>query len=75
MVKQIHHAANSKESYPPRFLRLKLKLSCSKCCRFRYSMNEKGREADPFTDKLSLQRYRSRSKSESLSACSNKFGK
>ena len=47
MVEQIHHAVNSKELYPPRFLRWKLKLSCSKCCRCRYSVNGKGREADP----------------------------
>ena len=38
-------------------------------------MNGKGREADPFKDKLNSCRYRSRGKSESLSACSNTFGK
>ena len=38
-------------------------------------MNGKGREADPFKDKLNSCRYRSRGKSESLSACSSTFGK
>ena len=54
MVEQIHPAVSFKESYPPRSLRWKLKRSCSKCSRCRYSVNGRGREADPFTDKISL---------------------
>ena len=68
-------SCSSKESYLSRCPCLKLKRSCSKSCRCRYCVNGKWRETDPFKDKLNSCRCRSRGKSESLSACSNTFGK
>ena len=67
-------SCSSKESYLSQCPCWKLKLSCSKSCRCRYCVNGKRREADAFKDKLNSYRCR-RGKSESLSACSNTFGK
>ena len=68
-------SCSSKESYLSQCPCLKLKLSCSKSCRCRYCVNGKEREADPFKDKVDSCCCRSRGKSESLSTCSNTFGK
>ena len=68
-------SCSSKESYSSRCPCLKLKLSCSKCCRCRYCVNGKGKEADPFKGSLNSCRCRSRDKSEALSTCSSTFGK
>ena len=68
-------SCSSRESYPSWCPCLKLKFNCSKCCRCRYWVNGKVREVNPFKDKLNSCRRCSRGKSESLSACSNTFGK